>query len=77
MGEAVKKIETITGKSTNENILDTIKKRQLSELVFGFCDAVGVGVSTISEELGKSLTECGYDVIKISDVLLENRKNIL
>lgn len=72
MGEAAKKIEPInTKEATNRNILETIKKRQLSELVFGFCGAVGSGVSTIAEKLEKKLTEYGYDVvqIKISDIL--------
>jgi len=74
MGEAAKKLESISGNSASKNILETIKKRILSELIFGFCGAVGAGASTISEKLEKNLVKYDYTIIriKISDILLEN-----
>jgi|GEM_PF-5143644 len=73
MGEAAKKIMPLGDKKISEDILETIKKRQLSELVFGFCGAAGAGVSTISESLEKCLSEYRYETItiRISDLLFE------
>jgi len=74
MGEAVKKIQIVSSSSTDEDISKKIKNRQLSELIFGFCGAIGAGVSTIADKLEKNLIKYNYDVvkIKISDLLFEN-----
>lgn len=74
MGEAVKHLTVVGASGVSENILNTIEKRRLSELVFGFCGAVGAGVSTIARKLEKELVPYDYKVIpiKISDLLVEN-----
>lgn len=73
MGEPAKKLAIAEDSGSNENILETIKKRRHSELVFGFCGAVGAGVSTIAEKLEKKLIDYDYTIIKIkiSDILIE------
>ncbi|MFI4919977.1 MAG: anti-phage dCTP deaminase, partial [Legionellales bacterium] len=73
MGEPAKNLFVVGSKEGSENILETIEKRRHSELVFGFCGAVGAGTSTIADKLERNLIPYDYQVIKIkiSDLLID------
>ena len=70
---------SIEGSKNNRSekirVKDQILDRRTPELVFGFCGAIGSGVSTVSTEFGNKFKSLGYSVerIKISQII-ENLK---
>lgn len=73
MGEPAKVIKP---SKKDHSVLESIKNRQTPELVFGFCGALGSGISKVIDVFTNHFDKLSYDTnkIKISDLIQRKAK---